>query len=113
MSKTHRYTHVVHTMIFTEKGEKLYETGWGEGEYTDFGKLIVGYLNTTRSEREKYFKILKRIPRDDMVKSHLLACHTANDMFLHPEQYGQFGYDFLNLYKQLASTLVLSNNEYI
>lgn len=100
-------------MIFTEKGEKLYETGWGEGEYTDFGKLIVGYLNTTRSEREKYFKILKRIPRDDMVKSHLLACHTANDMFLHPEQYGQFGYDFLNLYKQLASTLVLSNNEYI
>ena len=85
----------------TAKGKKLYETGWGGGgKYTDYGKLIVGYFNTTHSEREKYFNILKHLPRDDMVKSHILACYTANDMFLNMEQYGQFGYDFLDLYKK-------------
>lgn len=86
---------------FKPKERQLYDFGWAEGlnTYTEFGCLILGYFNTSEYERDKYLKLLKKLPRDDSVKTHLLACLRAKDMEKNPEHFGEFGIYFINYYK--------------
>ena len=86
----------------THKAKNLYKTGWSEdlNTYTDFGKLILGYYNTDEEERGSYFKILKNLPRDDVVKSHIMSCYMAADLKNYPEDYGEFGEVFVQYYKE-------------
>jgi len=89
-------------MFYSAKAKNLYKTGWMESlnTYTDFGKLIVGYYNTDEDARNEYFKILKKLPRDDEVKSHILACYMAADIKNNPEDYGDFGEHFIAFYRE-------------
>ena len=84
------------------KEKQLYDFCWvgNLNTYTQFGELVLGYYNTSDYQREKYFNILKKLKRDDDdVKTHILACHHANDMKKHPEDFGKFGKIFVNFYK--------------
>ena len=86
----------------TPKEVILFRSGWAEGlgTYSEFGKLVIGYFNTSVEERAKYFKVLKSlVPRDDVVKTHILASHTAANLESNPEEYGEFGVHFVNFCK--------------
>ena len=86
---------------FKPKEKQLYDFCWAEGlnTYTRFGELVLGYYNTSDCEREKYFKKLKKLERDDTVKTHILACFRAKDMWNNPEDFGEFGDFFVQYYK--------------